>query len=63
MDRDEIAAKQKSSPYANSAQVDDADAPVLPGIAVAETGRFRLAATRKRGLPDSSGLHGFKPVP
>lgn len=33
MDRDEIAAKRKSSSYANGAQVGDADAPVLPGIA------------------------------
>jgi hypothetical protein len=33
MDRDEIAEKKlKSSHYANGAQVDDADAPVLPGI-------------------------------
>lgn len=33
MDRDEIAEKLQSSRYANGAQVGDADAPVLPGIA------------------------------
>ena len=33
MDRDEIAAKRKSSAYANGGEVNDADAPALPGIA------------------------------
>jgi hypothetical protein len=33
MDRDEAAAKRRSSPYANSAQVSETDAPALPGIA------------------------------
>ena len=33
MDRDEIAANRKLSAYANSAQVDEADIPALPGIA------------------------------
>ena len=33
MDRDEVAAKRQSSPYANSAQVDDTAAPALAGIA------------------------------
>jgi hypothetical protein len=32
MDRDEIAAKRNLSAYANGGQVDDADAPALPGI-------------------------------
>jgi hypothetical protein len=32
MDRDELAAKKQSSTYANSAEVSESDAPVLPGI-------------------------------
>jgi hypothetical protein len=32
MDRDEVAAKNRASRYANSAEVSDADATVLPGI-------------------------------
>ena len=33
MDRDEVLRKRQTSPYANSSQVDDTVAPVLPGIA------------------------------
>jgi hypothetical protein len=33
MDRDELAAKRQSSSYANTAQIDETDAPALPGIA------------------------------
>jgi hypothetical protein len=33
MDRDEVAAKRQSSRYANTAQVNETDAPALPGIA------------------------------
>jgi len=32
MDRDEVAAKRRSSPYANSGEVNESDAPALPGM-------------------------------
>jgi hypothetical protein len=32
MDRDEFAAKNGTSPYANQAEVSESDAPALPGI-------------------------------
>jgi hypothetical protein len=48
MDRDEVAAKRKSSPYDNSAQVGDTDSPALPGIAGREDNQGADPASESR---------------